>query len=99
MCPAGLCTISPIVLVCVREGGNKRKVWQLKAFLQGHPHRLALLVNSDSHSLVVCLQRNSHSVSGSQCHHVAQVCHHLILLDTFIVSGASKADMDAGCFN
>lgn len=82
---------------CVREGGMKRKVWQLKALLLGHPHRLPLPANPDSLSLVTCLQTNPESVGGSRRRHVAR---RWILLDTFIVFfGPSNSSMDAGCFN
>lgn len=58
---------SLIVFTCVREGGDKREVWQLKAFPQGHPHHLARPVNPDSHSLVVCLLKNSQSFPTPPC--------------------------------
>lgn len=55
-----------IVLAGVTEAGNKRKAWQLKAFLQGHRHHHHLALprkNPGSHSPAVCLQRNSQRIT------------------------------------
>lgn len=101
MCPAGLGSISLIVLGCVTEGGEEREGRQLKAFLQGHPPDFTLPENQTSlvRRSFVCRETLRVSVGSHHPPPLVTSAVYLILLDTFIVVGLSEADKDAGCFN
>lgn len=87
MCPAELGTVALIVHGRVTEGGNMREVWQLKAFLRGHPHHLAL---SENPTLIRFRLFAEERLAGTYTSALGHVYSHLILLDIFIIVGPSE---------